>query len=79
MSYENCLESYNGETGKRLIEWVKESNRKYIAWYIFKHTIQTYHPTVTLDNFLDLTSGYGNSKFKRKVSESLFIKHSRPS
>ena len=36
------------------------------------------HPTVTLDDFTVLSSGHRNRKFKRKVSESLFIKQNRP-
>ena len=36
------------------------------------------HPIVTLDDFTVLSSGYRNRKFKKKVSESLFIKQNRP-
>ena len=35
-------------------------------------------PTVRLDELTVLSSGYRNKKFKRKVSESLFIKQNRP-
>ena len=74
----NCLESYNGETGRGLIERVNEHSGKAINSDMFKHSIAANHPTVTLDDFTVLSSGYRNSKFKRKVSESLFIKQNRP-
>ena len=73
-----CLESYNGETGRRLIEQVNEHNGKDINPHMFKHSMAANHPTVTLDDFTVLSSGYRNRKFKRKVPESLFIKQNRP-
>ena len=73
-----CLESYNGETGRRLIERVNEYDRKDINSHMFKQSMAANHPTVTLDDFTVLSSGYHNRKFKRKVSESLFIKQNRP-
>lgn len=45
----------------------------------FKHLFEPNHPSVMLDNFVVLISSYHNRKFKRQVSESLFIKHNRPS
>ena len=74
----NCLESYNGETGRRLIEPVNEHSGKYINSHMFKHSMGANHRTVTLDDFTVPSSGYHNRKFKRKVSESLFIKQNRP-
>ena len=44
---------------------------------MFKHSMAANHPTVTLDDFTVLRSGYHNRKFKKKVSESLFIKQNR--
>ena len=74
----NCLESYNGETGRRLIERVNEHSGKDVNSHIFKHSIAANHPTVMLDHFTVLSNGYRNRKFKRKVSESLFTKQNRP-
>ena len=74
----NCLESYNGETGRGLIERVNEHSRKDINSHMFKHLVVANHPTVIVDDFTVLCSGYRNRKFKRKVSESLFIKQNRP-
>ena len=61
-----------------MVERVNELSGKDINSHIFKHSIVANHPTVTLDNFTVLSSGYHNRKFKRKVSESLFIKQNRP-
>ena len=73
----NCIESYNGETGKSLIERVAEHSAKDINSHTFQYLIAANHPTVTLNNFKVLSSGYRNKKCKRKVSESLFIKQNR--
>ena len=45
---------------------------------MFKHSMAANHPTVRLNDFTVLSSGYHNRKFKRKVSKSLFIKQNRP-
>ena len=74
----NCLKSYNGETGRWLIEPVSEHSGKDVNSHMFKHSMATNHPTVTLDDFTVLSSGYCNRKFKRKVSDSLFIKQNKP-
>ena len=73
----NCLESYNGETGRGLLERVNEHSGKAINSDMFKHSIAANHPTVTLDDFTVLSSGYRNRRFKSKVSESLFIKQNK--
>ena len=65
----NCLEAYNGETGRRLIERVNEYGRKDINSHMFKHLMAANHPKVTLDDLTILSSSYHNRKFKRKVSE----------
>ena len=74
----NCPESYNDETGRRLMERVNEHSGKDINSHMFKHSMAANHSTVTLDDFTVLRSGYHNRKFKKKVSESLFIKQNRP-
>ena len=74
----NCLESYNDETGKRLIEMVIEHSGKDLNSHMFKHSMGVNDPTVSLDDFTVLGNGDRNRKFKRKVSQSLFIKQNRP-
>ena len=41
---------------------------------MFKHAFAANHTTGTSDDFTVLISGLPNRKFKRKISESLFIK-----
>ena len=74
----NCLESYNGETGRKPVERVNEHSGKDINSHTFKYSMATNHPTVTLDDLTVLSSDYCNRRFKRKVSESIFIKQNRP-
>ena len=73
-----CLESYNGETRRRMIERDNKHSGKDINSHMLTHSIAANHPTVTLDNFTVVSAGYRNKKFKRKVWESLFIKQNRP-
>ena len=53
----NCNEEYNGETGRRLIERVHEHSGKGVSFHVFKHLIETDHPTVTTDDFRVLKTG----------------------
>ena len=62
----NCFESYQVDTGKRLIGRDNEHRGKDINSHMFKHSIAAKHPTVTLGNFIVLSSGYRNREFKRK-------------
>ena len=48
---EQCTEDYTGEIGRRLIEHVKEHNGKDLKSHLFKHSMETNHKTVTLDDF----------------------------
>ena len=73
----NCPKFCNGETGRSLIEWFNENIRKDINSHIFKDSIEANLPTMTLENFTVVCSGYRNRKFKKKVSESLLIRHSK--
>ena len=47
----NCNEKYNGKTGRRLIERFHEHSGKNVSSHIFKHSIETDHPTVTINDF----------------------------
>ena len=53
----NCLESYNAEKGRRLIERVNENSGKDINSDMFKYLIEANHTTVVLDNFTVLSRG----------------------
>ena len=74
----NCNKEYNGETGWQLIEAVHEHSGKDANSHVFKHSIETDHPMVTIGDFHVLKTGYTQKKFRRKLSEALFIKQNKP-
>ena len=45
---------------------------------LYVHVEKTGHENVSIDHFEILSNGYKNNKFKRKVAETLHIKHERP-
>ena len=74
----NCNKEYNGETSRRLIEKVHKHSGKNVNSHVFKHSIETDHPIVTIDDFHVLKMGYHQKTFRRKLSEALFIKQNKP-
>ena len=74
----NCNEEYNSETGRWLIERVHEHNDKDVNSHVFKHSLETDHPIVTIGDIRVLKTGYCQKKFRRKLSEALFIKQNKP-
>ena len=74
----NCNEEYNGKTVRRLIERVYEHSGKDVNSHVFKHSIETDHPIVTIDDFRVFKTSYRQKKFRRKLSEVLFIKQNKP-
>ena len=48
---EQCTEDYTGETGRRLIERVKDHSGKDSKSHLFKHSMEANHETLTLDDF----------------------------
>ena len=74
----NYNEDYNGEIGRRLIERVHEHSDKDVNSHLFKHSIQTDHPTVTIDDFRILKTGYRQKMFRKKLSQYLFYEQNKP-
>ena len=74
----NCNEEYKGETGRRLIERVHEHSGKDVNSYVFKHSIETDHPIIIIDDFRVLKTSCHQKKFRRKLSEALLIKQNKP-
>ena len=75
--YEKCKSHYNGQTrcrvGKRTIQHNKTDKNS----HLLKHANATGHRRVWLEDFKIIGSGY-KSNFKRRISESLFIKKLKP-
>ena len=69
-----CNESYVGETGRRLQDRVDEHSRKGSKSNILRHCYLDNHKNVSKNSFKIHENGYKKTKFKRKLSEALYIK-----
>ena len=77
-SEETFNETYNGETGRGLIERIDEHRVKDKNSHVHQHSVNSNHTLVTFDNFTILNFAYKHNKYKRKICEVLFIKSNRP-
>ena len=73
-----CHSFYLGKTGHRIIEKAADHNGKDKHTHLFKHASNESHKHVHLDNIKVIDSGYHNNRFKRKISEALYIKQYKP-
>ena len=71
---ETCLEDYTGETGRRLYERVIDHNGRDKKSHVLKHCIENDHKLPSIEDFTILGTNYRKNKFRRRISESLFIK-----
>ena len=72
-----CKSKYTGETRCRTQKRVIQHNKKDKKSHLLLHAKKTKHRRVWMKDFKILGSGY-SSNFKRKISESLFIKKLKP-
>ena len=42
--------------------------------HIVRHCLNSNHETVNIENFKILNMGYNNNTYKRRISETLFVK-----
>ena len=73
-----CSENYLGETARRINERVLEHAGKDKNSHMLQHTLQSGHPSVSLNEFKILEKGFNSNRVKRKISEALLIKQYRP-
>ena len=73
-----CRDNYLGETGRRIIERIKDHSGSDHASHMVKHNIETSHNDVNTANFKITDMNFSNNKRKRKIAESLWIKNLRP-
>ena len=73
----DCDANYIGETERRFIIRANEHAEKDVNSHLLRHSKQTGHSRVGMQNIKIIGSSYRN-KFKRKLSEALFIKQKRP-
>ena len=74
-----CNEDYLGETGRRIIERSADHCGKDKQSHLLRHALYNNHKTVDLKDFKIIDSSYHNNRFKRKISEALYIKEYKPS
>ena len=74
----SCRDNYVGETGRRIIERIKDHSGRDHASHLMKHNIETSHTDVSTANFKIIDMNFSNNKRKRKIAESLWIKNLRP-
>ena len=67
-----------GESGRRVIERVKDYHGRDNASHMLKHSIEKNHTEVTVNDFKVIGRNYRNNVRKRKVAEALLIKQFRP-
>ena len=72
-------EDYLGETGRRIIERSADHCGKDKQSHLLRHALNNNHKTVDLKDFKIIDSSYHNNRFKRKISEALYIKEYKPS
>ena len=72
-----CKDDYSGETKRRIKKRSDEHRSKDQKSHVLQHTKATKHKRVSLSDFKILGQGY-RSNFRRKISESLFIKRLKP-
>ena len=74
----SCRDNYVGETGRRIIERIKDHSGRDHASHMVKHNIETSHTDVNTANFKIIDMNFSKNKRKRKITESLWIKDLRP-
>ena len=74
-----CWENYLGETARRINERVLEHVGKDKKSHMLQHTLQSGHPSISLNEFKILEKGFNGNRVKRKISEALLIKQYQPS
>ena len=74
-----CNQDYLGKTGRRIIERSAYHCGKDKQSHLLRHALNNNHKTVDLKDFKIIDSSYHNNRFKRKISEALYIKQYKPS
>ena len=73
-----CGDNYIGETARRIHERIKDHNGRNYKSHMLKHSIEKHLDNVAQENFKIIAWNFINDKWKRKISESLWIKDLRP-
>ena len=76
---ESCPHDYVGESGRRVLERVKDHNDRDTSYHIFKYYVAADHQFSSCDNLRIVDRNYSNNKRKQKIAEALLIKNLKPS
>ena len=74
----SCRDDFIGETGRRIIERIKDHSGRDHALHMVKHKIEASYTAVNTANFKIIEMNFSNNKRKRKIAVSLRIKELRP-
>ena len=69
-----CNETYNGETGERLIERVSKHRGKDKNSHVYQHSVNSNHSLVTLADFTILNLGYKHTSSKGRFRRLCLLK-----
>ena len=72
-----CSENYLGKTAR----WINERVLEHVCKdksHMVQHTLQSGHPSVSLNEFKIVGKGFNNNRVKRKISEASIVKQYRP-
>ena len=73
-----CNDHYLGETGCRISERVLDHAGSDQNSHIFKHSIESGHPVLDMNNYKIIEKRYKNNVRKRKIAEAVLIKEMKP-
>ena len=74
-----CPHDYVSESGKRVLERVKDHNGRDTSSHIFKHCVADDYQFVSCDGLKIVGRNYRNNRRKRKIAEMLLIKNLKTS
>ena len=74
----NCDKDYLSETGRRLMERAADHCGKDKQSHLLKRALISNHPVVDFKDLKIIDKNYHGNKYKRKISEALYIKQYRP-
>ena len=70
---ERCKDDYVGETKRRIVERIKDHNIKNNSFHLLKYARENGHTHAWKKDIQIISNNY-QSNFKRKISESMFIR-----
>ena len=73
-----CEDIYIGVIGRCIHDRIKDYNVRDHKSHMLKHRIDKHHDNVAQENFKTIAKNFKNNKWKRKISESLWIKDLGP-